>query len=150
VWHKEVGTTILPSKSESKFEGFIGDVPVLGYIDYIDHSLGKPEIVDLKVVEKSKTISDAVNSVQLAMYSIVEKIDDVRFDSVVKTKTPKLTQVRHSFKQHELQYYTDLIGEVATNITKGNFPRTAPTSWNCTSTWCDFYSICRGAKDGKK
>jgi hypothetical protein len=144
MWHKEIGASILPIKSESKFESVVGDVPVMGFIDYVDIQSGNTEIVDLKVVDKTKTLSDAKNSIQLAMYSIVENTPAVRFDSLVKTKVPKLTQVKYSFSSQEWQYYTDLIGEVATNITKGNFPRTNPTSWNCTNQWCDFYSICRG------
>jgi CRISPR/Cas system-associated exonuclease Cas4 (RecB family) len=144
-WYKELASTILPSSSEKKFEDVIGDVPVMGFIDYIDYSSGKPEVCDLKVVDKTKTITDAANSVQLAMYSIVEKNPCVRFDSVVKTKTPKLTQVRYEFSKGELQYYTDLIGEVATNISAGNFPRCKPDSWSCTSTWCSFFKDCRGS-----
>jgi hypothetical protein len=150
VWHKELSSVILPSKSEHKFESFVGDVPVMGYIDYVDHSAGKEEICDLKVSDKSKTLSDAKNSVQLAMYSIVESNPCVRFDSIVKTKVPKLVQVRHTFSDGELGYFTDLIGEVATNISRSNFPRTSPTSWNCTENWCSFYNICRGSYDGKK
>lgn len=145
VWYKELASTILPISSEKKFEDVVGDVPVMGFIDYVDHSSGQQEICDLKVVDKTKTISDAANSVQLAIYSIVEKNPCVRFDSVVKTKTPKLTQVRYKFSSGELQYFTDLIGEVATNISAGNFPRCKPDSWSCTSTWCSFFKDCRGS-----
>ncbi len=145
IWYKELASSILPIASEKKFEALVGDVPVMGFIDYIDHSSGTEEICDLKVVDKTKTLSDATNSVQLAIYSIVEKNPCVRFDSLVKTKVPKLTQVRHKFSPGELQYFTDLIGEVATNISAGNFPRCKPDSWSCTATWCSFFKDCRGS-----
>ena len=145
IWYKELASTLLPTASEKKFEDVVGDVPVMGFIDYIDHSAGKPEICDLKVVDKTKTLADAANSIQLAIYSIVEKNPCVRFDSVVKTKTPKLTQVRYEFSKGELQYFTDLIGEVATSISAGNFPRCKPDSWSCTKTWCSFFKDCRGS-----
>jgi hypothetical protein len=145
IWYKELASTILPTASEKKFEDLVGDVPVTGFIDYIDYSSGKQEICDLKVVDKTKTLADVTNSIQLALYSIVEKNPCVRFDSVVKTKVPKLTQVRYEFSKGELQYFTDLIGEVATNISAGNFPRCKPDSWNCTKTWCSFFKDCRGS-----
>lgn len=149
VWYKELSPILLPSKSESKFESLVGDVPVLGYIDYVDSSAGFPEICDLKVVEKSKTEADARDSIQLAMYAIVENNPKVRFDSVVKNKTPKLNQVRYSYTPGELQYFTDLIGEVALNISQGNFPKTSPSNWMCTAKWCSFFAQCRG-KYGKE
>lgn len=149
VWYKELSPILLPTSSEKKFESLVGDVPVLGYIDYVDNSSGFSEICDLKVVEKSKTFADARDSVQLAMYALVENNPRVRFDSIVKTKTPKLSQVRYEFSKGELQYFTDLIGEVALNISQGNFPKTAPTSWMCTEKWCPFFSTCRG-KYGKE
>lgn len=144
VWYKELSPILLPSKSESKFESFVGDVPVMGFIDYVDSSAGYTEICDLKVVDKSKSEADARDSIQLAMYAIVESNPYVRFDSVVKNKLPKLNQVRYKYSPGELQYFTDLIGEVATNISQGNFPRTAPNTWMCTAKWCQYFSQCRG------
>ena len=52
------------------------------------------------------------------------------------------------FSKGELNYFTDLIGEVATNISAGNFPMTAPTSWMCTEKWCQHYFTCRGGHFG--
>ena len=147
-WYKEVGVSMMPTKSEFGFESFVGDVPVLGYIDYIDMSSGKPEICDLKVTKRAKSLSDVKNSVQLAMYAITQENPCVRFDSVVKTKTPKMGVARHTFTKGELSYFTDLIGEVATNISAGNFPMTSPTQWVCTEKWCIHFANCRG-KDNR-
>lgn len=143
-WYKELGMSIMPIKSEFGFESLIGDVPVLGYIDYVDNSSGAPEICDLKVTKRAKSVSDAKNSVQLAMYAITQENPCVRFDSLVKTKTPKVGVSRHTFTTGELNYYTDLIGEVATNISAGNFPMTSPTQWVCTEKWCAHFASCRG------
>lgn len=143
-WYKEVGVSMMPTKSEFGFESLVGDVPVLGYIDYVDTSSGKPEICDLKVTKRAKSISDVKNSVQLAMYAITQENPCVRFDSVVKTKTPKMGVARHTFTPGELNYFTDLIGEVASNISAGNFPMTAPTQWVCTEKWCAHFTSCRG------
>ena len=145
-WYKGVGTSIMPVESELKFESLVGDVPVLGYIDYIDASSGKLEICDLKVAKRAKSEADCKNSVQLAMYAITQENPCVRFDSVIKTKTPKVGVSRYTFTKSELGYFTDLIGEVATNISAGNFPMTSPTQWVCTPKWCDHYSNCRGAE----
>lgn len=147
-WYKELGHSILPLATEQKFESLVGDVPVLGYIDYLDASSGKTEICDLKVVKRSKSESDCKNSVQLAMYAITQNNPCVRFDSVVKNKKPKIGVSRYEFTKGELNYFTDLIGEVATNISAGNFPMTAPTSWMCTEKWCQHYFNCRGGKHG--
>ena len=54
-WYKDVGMSIMPKESELGFQSLVGDVPVLGYIDYIDVSTGKPEIVDLKVTKRAKS-----------------------------------------------------------------------------------------------
>lgn len=147
-WYKELGQSIMPIATEQKFESFVGDVPVLGYIDYLDISSGQTEICDLKVVKRAKSETDCKNSVQLAMYAITQNNPCVRFDSVVKNKKPKVGVSRHVFSKGELNYFTDLIGEVATNISAGNFPMTAPTSWMCNPKWCDFYNQCRGANNG--
>lgn len=143
-WYKELGMSIMPIGSEKKIESLVGDVPVLGYIDYIDVSAGSPEIVDLKVTKRAKSLSDARDSVQLAMYAITQENPRVRFDSVVRTKKPKVAVTRYEFAPWELQYYTDLIGEVATNITAGNFPMSSPTSWSCSQTACIHFDMCRG------
>ena len=145
VWYKGVGSTLIPTASEQAFEGLFGDVPVLGYVDYIDHSNGKPEVCDLKVVKRGKSVKDAQNSIQLAMYAEVLDNPNVRFDSVVKLKTPKLVSVSYEFSRSEINYMVDIVGEVATNISKGHFPKTSPTSWTCTETMCPFYKNCRGA-----
>ena len=147
VWYKDIGMSIIPSASELRFEALVGDVPFLGFIDYIDSSSGKAEIVDLKVVGRSKSVADCRDSVQLAVYAITQENPCVRFDSVVKTKTPKVGVARYTFSKGELNYFTDLIGEVATNISKGNFPKANPTSWMCTQKWCGHYQTCRGAYD---
>jgi hypothetical protein len=144
-WYKGVGMSVMPTQSELRFESFVGDVPVLGFIDYVDNSTGKPEIVDLKVAKRSKSEADCRNSLQLAMYAITQKNPCVRFDTVVKTKIPKVGVARHTFTKSELGYYTDLIGEIATNISAGNFPMTSPTQWMCTPKWCGHYASCRGA-----
>ena len=143
-WYKNVGNSIMPVSSESRFDSHVGDVPVMGYIDYVDLSSGTPEICDLKVVKRTKSEADCRNSVQLAIYAITQENPRVRFDSVVKTKTPKVGVARYQFPKGELAYYTDLIGEVATNISKGNFPMTSPTSWLCTQKWCPHFKECRG------
>ena len=147
-WYKDVGMSIMPTKSEFGFESLVGDVPVLGYIDYVDISSGKPEIVDLKVTKRAKSEADARNSVQLAMYAITQENPCVRFDSLVKTKVPKVGVTRYTFSPGELSYFTDLIGEVATNISAGNFPMTSPTQWVCTEKWCAHFASCRG-KDNR-
>jgi|11BtaG_2_1085332.scaffolds.fasta_scaffold00898_3 RecB family exonuclease len=143
-WYKGVGNSIMPVKSEFGFDSLVGDVPVRGYVDYLDNSTGKMEICDLKVAKRSKSEADCRNSVQLAMYAIVENIPDVRFDTVCKTKIPKVGIARYSFAKSELDYFTDLIGEVATNISRGNFPMTSPDSWLCTTKWCAHFDKCRG------
>jgi RecB family exonuclease len=143
-WYKELGHSIVPLKSEFKIEKEIAGVPIVGYVDYTDIQKGYEQICDLKVVSKSKSESDAKNSVQLAIYALALDNPNVRFDSVVKTKVPKTSQVEYTFSKSELGYFTDLIGEVATNISLGRFPMTDPTNWVCTEKWCSAYKNCRG------
>jgi hypothetical protein len=143
-WYKELGHSIVPLKSEFKIEKEIAGVPIVGYVDYTDIQKGYEQICDLKVVSKSKTESDAKNSIQLAIYALALDNPNVRFDSVVKTKVPKTNQVEYTFSKSELGYFTDLIGEVATNISLGRFPMTDPTNWVCTEKWCSAYKQCRG------
>ncbi len=143
-WYKELGHSIVPLKSEFKFEKEVSGVPVVGYVDYTDIQKGYEQICDLKVVSKSKSLSDAKNSVQLALYALALDNPNVRFDSVVKTKVPKANTVEYTFTNSELGYFTDLIGEVATNISLGRFPMTDPTSWVCSDKWCAAWNTCRG------
>jgi RecB family exonuclease len=144
VWYKGMGNILIPTASEFGFDSLVGDVPVKGFIDYIDNSSGVTEIVDLKVTKKAKSQLDAKNSAQLAIYAITQKNPCVRFDSVVRSKNPRGVSTRYTFSASELGYFTDLVGEVATNISKGNFPMANPTNWICSEKWCQHYAECRG------
>lgn len=143
-WYKDVGHSIVPLKSEFRFDKDLSGVPIMGYIDYTDISSGREVICDLKVVSKSKSLADAQNSVQLAMYALALDNPRVRFDSVAKLKVPKATSVAYEFSKSELGYFTDLIGEVAHNISLGRFPMTDPNNWVCGKKWCSAWDSCRG------
>jgi CRISPR/Cas system-associated exonuclease Cas4 (RecB family) len=150
VWYKDVSPHLAITATEMQVEKVIGDAPCKGFVDYIDAGAGYQEVCDLKVTKRAKSIGDARDSVQLAIYSMATDIPCVRFDSLVKTKTPKVAVARYEFAKHELDYFEELIGEVALNISRGNFPRTTPTSWACSEKWCSNWDNCRGKRTNEQ
>jgi len=153
---------------EKRFEVKIGGVPMVGVIDLIDVNStivlseievkmmaekGKsvPEFMrtsvsDLKVKAKSMSQGDVDGSLQLTLYSYVEGINSVRYDQLLRQKTPKFKQVSSTRTTSDHLWMQEVVTGVAKAISAGIFPPCDPTSWVCSEKWCGYFHQCRGKK----
>lgn len=148
-YHDEYVPKIRPVGIERRFWIVVGpsEIPVVGFIDLVDEEEeNKPTIVDHKVVSKSKTQPEADGDMQLTMYSHATSVPNVRFDSFVKLKKPKITTVRSTRTPRDGAWAERVFESTAQAISKGIFPVCDPASWACTEKWCGYYRLCRGKK----
>jgi CRISPR/Cas system-associated exonuclease Cas4 (RecB family) len=154
---------------EKKFEVTIAGVPMLGFIDLIDTNdpsmvysgtelkmLAKkgheiPEemrtvVSDFKTRARSVARDEIDGSIQLTLYSYVEGVPVVRYDQLLKTKTPRVARAHSTRGKQDYLWLKEIIHSVAKAITSGIFPPCDPTSWICSDKWCGFFHQCRGAK----
>jgi hypothetical protein len=154
---------------EKKFEVTIAGVPMLGFIDLIDTNdasmaysgtelkmLTKkghevPEemrtvVSDFKTRARSVARDEIDGSIQLTLYSLVEGIPMVRYDQLLKTKTPKVARAHSTRGRQDYLWLKEIIHHVAMAISAGIFPPCNPTEWVCSDKWCGFWHQCRGAK----
>ena len=142
-WHSLRAPHIVPLAVEKKFEVVLNGVPTVGVIDLIDGKSGKT-VVDLKVTKRKKSLKDAQNSLQLALYSHVEGTSDAGFDNIVKKAVPEFHATRVVFTPKEGKWAATLVRDAADCISAGVFPKTSPDNWWCSERFCDHWSNCRG------
>ena len=135
---------------ERRFWVTVGDakIPVLGYIDLVaknerPEGSKEEEVIDHKVVGRSKSQSDVDGDFQLTVYSHATKIPRVRFQCFVRTKEPKIKSVAAIRTPHEWEWTKMAVQEVAKCISAGIFPP-GNDGWHCTPKWCGFWDLCKG------
>ncbi len=157
VAHKELCPNINPvavQKSiEIAFENT--DYTYLGYIDYLDNINGKVIPVDLKTSKARFSQDETDGDAQLTSYSLGlhdpknNPYPSVRFDQLIKNKTPAIHQVCSERTQADydlllmslsrMDYVIehDLLQQVF-QPPKRPFP--------CSPRWCGYWGICEGGK----
>jgi CRISPR/Cas system-associated exonuclease Cas4 (RecB family) len=154
---------------EKQFGMLIAGVPVIGFIDLVDTNdpsiAVSPEelalmkkqgqevpaalrtvVVDFKTKAKSFSQGDVDSSLQLTLYSYAEHIPAVRFDQLLRQKTPTLKRISAVRRETDYRWLEEVIRGVAESISLGAFPPCDPSSWVCSEKWCGFWSLCRGKK----
>jgi len=154
---------------EKQFSILIAGVPVIGFVDLIDTNdptivssprevvvmrqkgVTIPEamrtvIVDFKTKAKSFSQGDVDGSLQLTIYSYAEKIPAVRFDQLLRQKTPTLKRIRALRTPQDYLWLEEIVRGVAEAISAGVFPPCDPSAWVCSEKWCGFWHLCRGRK----
>jgi hypothetical protein len=153
---------------EKKFEITVAGVPMLGYIDLIDtnsplafseeelelmRKSGQtvPEelrsaVVDFKFKGKSMAQTEVDGSLQMTLYSLATGIYAIRFEQLLKTKTPTIKRATAVRTKADHLWLQRIVRDVAEAITKGVFPPCDPTSWACSPKWCGYWHMCRGKK----
>jgi len=120
-------------------------VPFVGIVDIVEEE----SLSDIKVKNKQAPQNETDNSIQLTIYSHILGKPTVRLEQLVKkskTKSPRYVRTTAVRSAKEARHAVDIIGDVATNIAEGRFPRTHPNNWWCTKKWCKFWDDCRGRK----
>ena len=144
VWYKVRMHSIMPIAVECEVLAMVGDVPVKGFVDYVDGSSGTPQIVDLKVGNKKR---DPCNSLQLGLYSLMMGHNSVAYDTILQPT--KRLPCRVNFEAAEytdrhVQHIGRIVQRVYEGITAGYFPLCLPDNWACSPKFCSNYERCRG------
>ncbi len=129
-------------------------IPIIGVFDLvIEDEAGVVTIVDHKTCAKAYSDRDIDDSFQLTVYHMAAKADGhanrdvlLRFDCLVKTKTPKFIQYYTTRSEADFMAARRKILAVWDGIQKGIFiPNDA--SWRCKG--CGFASRCKDWFAGK-
>lgn len=148
LYHRECIPKIIPEQVELGFFVNITElnIPVKGYIDLIDSGEedGMHTVVDHKVVDRAKTAAMVAGDMQLTLYAHVTGLPKARFDMFIKTKTPKIQELRTVRFTRDIKWVEGIFTDVATAISKGVFPPCDPTSWMCNENQCGYWKFCRG------
>lgn len=149
VYHQKGLSGIHPIAVEHLFTTWVGDVPVLGYMDVIHQSPGDPAqvVVDLKTSKSAWSDRDIRLSTQLTLYALAHGTQYVQIDNVVARASGYDFQRKTDTRDvGQMRVLTEDIGEVAHLIRTGIFPRAAIDHWMCSKDWCSFWEGCRGKK----
>lgn len=151
-----------PVASESHLRVMLdGRVPFHAVVDIIEEypDADMRVIRDIKVTGKVYPPQRLETSLQLSIYAYLTGAQAVGYELFVRPKGPRQPGALHSQPQaapgsvgpvaqlrppEQLLHAANLVVEVAEQISKGNFPRTDPGSWACSSRWCPAYRQCRG------
>lgn len=148
LYHREFIPKIIPVQVEQRFFVTLTElnIPVMGFIDLVDS--GEEDhmhtVVDHKVVDRAKTVAMANGDMQLTLYTHVTGLPKARFDMFIKTKTPKIQELRTVRFSRDIRWVEEVFKGVAAGINAGIFPPCDPTSWMCNSEQCGYWSECRG------
>ena len=163
VYYRDAVPYINPVRVEHTFKWprELCGVPVLGIIDLVD-SVKNPDmslendpenpqmvevVSDLKTVKRLWPSARIDTEPQLTFYAIAENTDRVRIDFLAALKTgTKYTPVTSKRSRQEKTVLLEDVAEVSKHIKAGIFPRSAPTGWHCSPTFCGYYARCRGKR----
>lgn len=147
LYRESLAPTIQPILAEEYLEVDVGlDVPLAGTIDVLteDHFLE-----DIKTSNKSKSIDDANNSLQLTFYAglCANKIgkwpDKTNLRILIDNKVPKLQTLT---SERNPQHWIKLIGRIKLmllQVNAGLFPPCDPSVWWCSELYCGYYNSCK-------
>jgi hypothetical protein len=120
-------------------------IPFLGVIDLEEIDA----VADLKNKKKASTQADVDNSLQLTLYAHILGKPQVRLDQLIKpTKTHGVRYIRKQSIRttSEVKHALQVVKGVTAGIVAGNFMRTNPENWWCSTKWCPYWGQCRGKK----
>lgn len=105
---------------------------------------------DLKVVTNKWGEGKIKNDLQFLLYAGATGIPDMQVDQLVKGKAkiprPHYEVLTEVITNKDVQDAVEVIQGVAKTIALGHFPRTDPSNWWCSETWCGVWKYCRGEK----
>lgn len=143
-WYKNKMHLISPIASEKECLFTIGDIPIKGFIDYLDLTPHGVKVVDIKVGKKKRDPND---SLQLGLYAVGEGTNVVGFDTILqptKRLDHRLEATEAILPQSYLRHVTSMVVNVHRGITSGFFPECLPDHWLCNPKWCSNFNQCRG------
>jgi len=141
-FRQEVAPETFPRAVEKEFNLTFQNVDykLKGVIDVIDWS---GIIIDHKTTKKSYTQDQVETDLQLTLYALAQGTEDVGFDVLVRTKTPKAQRLRSKRDDHTKQRALAIIAYVMDGIYKNTFLPARPSDWWCSPRWCGYWDLCQ-------
>ena len=142
---EDIAPTVQPKELEKRFELEFENVPytLVGIIDLIETG---GIIVDHKCSKRSPNQSDIDRDIQLSAYQLGYRSmygkdpSGLRYDYVVRNKTPKTVQCQTSRSPEALNRFLKLVGHVSKAIENEiYFPNASMISCSC----CGYKDLCR-------
>ena len=147
MYMERVAPEVQPAAIEKKVEGFIGDVPVCGYIDVLDVD-GK--IIDLKTAAKKPSNVPAPYRNQITTYSMLEPAASgvARLDTMTKTKTVGLHQTTFEVSDADRKL-TERLYSIAREQMRSGVYLPNRDSYTCSRTYCSHWERCEAEYGGQ-
>lgn len=104
---------------------------------------------DLKTRGKLGNQNEANDSLQLTLYSMATQRPVVSYDMLIaptKKYGVRFARFQSVRTRADYEHGLNIVGDVASAIRAGVFPRTNPENWWCSERFCDFWGSCRGKK----
>jgi putative RecB family exonuclease len=125
-YHQDISPTIQPKVVEKEFELAFENVDytLKGYIDLIDN---KTIIIDHKTTKRSMNQNAVDTDLQLTAYALAyrtiegKKEASLRFDIMVRNKTPKIQQLTTTRTQEDFNRFLKILAYVSKAINSGIF-----------------------------
>jgi putative RecB family exonuclease len=147
LYSDSVAPNIQPVAVEFKHTVEIPDCrPLVTIIDCLDD---KNIVRDVKFTGKSKTQSEADNSIQLTIYALSHNDrlgimpDSLVLDTLVTSKTPKYQEIKTTRTEQDFISAIRVIQAVQNGIAAGVFLPAAEGSWMCSPKFCGYYQECK-------
>ncbi len=149
--HKAIAPKVKPALIEHKFVVSLGEnhpYDLMGYLDLVEED---GTIVDSKSWSPSRAsgVKNAPEKdVQMSCYAFARRQETgkpeggLRYDVIVKNKTPKALQIVTSRSVRQLEAFADLVGDVTRGIKAGSFPARTD-GWWCAKKWCGYHTRCK-------
>lgn len=143
--HSELAPIINPVHVERKWVLEMDNFPfdLSGTID-----LQEPTTIrDTKTAKRSPPENTAHGSDQLTIYALAAtildgKTPDLRLDSLVKTKTPKVVTQETTRDESDFQVMLRRIEAASRQIETGAFIPAPSDSWQCSAKFCGYWNEC--------
>ena len=146
-WDEEVLPGLDPLEVEKEYKYKVDGYDFILYVDLINVYDGRKEIIDWKVVGRSKNQRTVDNLLQLSFYALATGIEDVAICSLVKNlKNPKIDFVRSTRGKAEQEWCESIINGAVRGINMEYFPYCSTENFLCCSDYCDHWDRCRGKK----
>lgn len=143
----EVAPGIHPAAVELAVEGEVGGVKVGGRLDLLDVD---GTVVDWKVVAQTPKDIDPLHAIQLATYAHITPgaNGNIRVDSLVKLKTPKLYQVSRPLDEDDMRAPVLQYPLAQAAMRSGHYLPNRGSNL-CSRRNCPFWRACQDEFGGK-
>jgi RecB family exonuclease len=146
IYMREAEPAIHPRDVDLEVRGKIAGVQVRGFVDLIDIS---GRVIELKTAGRTPSNISPNHAFQLATYAQLapDVSPQMRVDTLVKLKKPKLVQIEHEITLPDYHYLRSSYPLVQEKMREGLFDCNR-NSWLCRRGSCSYWQRCEAEYGG--